>query len=251
MRQVYDYSLTNACRQFGVVVPVHPATGGRSELCPHVRRFQVHGVISRACLFPLMRKERTIAWRRSIEDPAGVESQRLDLHLGLILRNARFPSPILTFYQRHHEDIAKVNASGPLEVGMAEARHHIVPKVVARTVLPLIVVSLSVPVGFRKSTRVRTQLHQSKRRHSSGKRVSAPAGANDGPHIVASWSGIFPARGVVSSAAASFARAKTTAGANEPAAAAAHAFRNSRLRNRRISWFIANTLAAGCSIHLV
>jgi hypothetical protein len=62
---------------------------------------------------------------------------------------------------------------------MTEARDYVIRIVIARTVVPSIVVSRIASSAFRWPACIRAQLHQSKRRYRSGKHVPMPAGADN------------------------------------------------------------------------
>lgn len=141
---------------------------------------EVNLVIAGAGDLAIVGKERPVAQLRRTEDDTGVRPERFDLHLGKDLDLAGLPRPVFALDQRHYEHIAEVDAASSLEVRVAETVDDVVAIVIAGAVLPLIPVTLDVPVDIRRPASIGTELDQAERYHSAREHVSAPARADEG-----------------------------------------------------------------------
>src|ERR1017187_765120 len=141
-------------------------------------------VVSCPDYFPIMREEGAVAWYGFAENPARIESKGVDLRFGLISRTAGIQVPVSSFDDRHDSKVAEVYAAGSLEMCMAKAQHYIVLVVIARAMVPLIIVARCAPPTVWGTTSIRTQLDQSKGRDGTRKHMPVPAGSDDRPHLV-------------------------------------------------------------------
>ena len=108
VHQVQHQPAPRLRRQRRITIPVHAAARGRRQLRVHIRRVQMHRVVSRPRGLALMREGRAVAAFCLVKHPAGISAQRFHLRFRLLARSAGVPAPVTSFHQRHQQHIAQV-----------------------------------------------------------------------------------------------------------------------------------------------